>query len=82
MSLYALVNKKTLSLCVFVFNIKKQTIMKKTYMNPTCEVVKIAGLQLLTGSNPEDGFSKSGVGTTSETSGNMARDYDFDFDED
>ena len=56
--------------------------MKKTYMNPTCEVVKIAGLQLLTGSNPEDVFSKSGVGTTSETSGNMARDYDFDFDED
>ena len=44
--------------------------------------IESAETQMMLATSPiEDGFSKSGAGTTSETSGNMGRDFDFD-DED
>jgi len=55
--------------------------MKKIYINPSLEVVKIAAThQMLAGSNPEDGFSQSGAEKLESTisSGNMGRQGWFD----
>lgn len=46
--------------------------MKKTYINPNIEVIKIATQQMLAGSTP--GFSKTG-----ETSTMEGHDDDFDW---
>ena len=48
--------------------------MKKTYKNPTMVVVKIQTRQQI--------MSMSTLGTTDATSGNLGREYDFDFDDD
>ena len=55
--------------------------MKKIYINPSLEVIKIVAThQMLAGSNPEDGFSKNSAGTlgTDIASGNMGRQGWFD----
>jgi len=50
--------------------------MKKTYMIPTLQVVKVQSAKILAGSVPQLG------GTTEETSGNLGREAMFsDFDE-
>ncbi|MBQ9186477.1 MAG: hypothetical protein IJ144_01475 [Prevotella sp.] len=59
--------------------------MKKIYINPSLEVVKIAAThQMLAGSNPEDGFSQSGAEKLESTisSGNMGRRGWFDDSDD
>ena len=50
--------------------------MKKTYMTPTLQVVKVKTASILAGSVPQLG------GATNETSGNLGREAMFsDFDE-
>ena len=57
--------------------------MKKTYLNPELQVVKLQTIGMLATSNPEDGFAGGGKGDLESgvTSGNLGRGYDFD-DED
>ena len=49
--------------------------MKKTYINPTMKVVQLKPARLLAGSRLEY------TGTTTKTSGNLAREFEFDEDE-
>ena len=63
-----------------MFNIKKQMIMKKTYINPTLEVVKIQTVGMLAGSLGQNDTSAS-VNGSGEYTNQLGRDYDFD-DED
>ena len=50
--------------------------MKKTYINPTTKVVQLKPARLLAGSDPKY------QGTTDRTSGNLAREFEFDDEED
>ena len=50
--------------------------MKKTYINPTMKGEMLMPVRLLAGSDPRY------VGTTSAESGNLAREFEFDDDED
>ena len=56
-----------------MFNNKNEATMKKTYKNPTMVVVKIQTQHMI---------AMSTLGTTNATSGNLGREYDFDFDDD
>ena len=53
--------------------------MKKTYQNPTVEVVIISGLHLMAGSF-QDETTGAKFSTAGETGTMDARDYDFDED--
>ena len=62
-----------------MFNIKKQMIMKKTYINPEMAIVRLQTMQMLAASENlggDRGDYNSGTVTTG------GRDYDLDFDED
>ena len=60
----------------FVFNLKMKETMKKTYINPTLEVVKIKAQQLLSTSDPQSGakFDPSASSSTMDS-----HDDDFDW---
>ena len=51
--------------------------MKKTYINPNMEIVTLHAMQLLSGSTPEAGFSKSGAGSLGGS--DTSREDDFDW---
>ena len=55
--------------------------MKKTYINPTIECVKLQSLQLLSGSGPETGLTAGGKGDLGSgiSSGNLSHEDDFDW---
>ncbi len=55
--------------------------MKKTYINPTMECVKLQSVHLLSGSAPEAGFTPGGKGDLGSGigSGNLSHDDDFDW---
>ena len=48
--------------------------MKKTYMQPTTEVMNVELTQLMAGSLVEKGFDMTDVPTLDETSGNLSLD--------
>lgn len=44
-----------------MFNLKKKKTMKKTYINPTMEIVKVATQQMLAGSPAGQVLDKNGT---------------------
>lgn len=58
--------------------------MKKTYSMPTVAIVNVKLQQMIAGSNPEEGFSKSGAKSlgTDIASGNLSRGGFWDDEED
>lgn len=47
--------------------------MKKIYQKPETNLIVITPVQMIAGSNPEDGFKKDTANETDATEGNLSR---------